>query len=82
MPDTKTIPLLETNLPDVALLARGKVRDIYDLEEHLLFVANLAAAVQTNGLLRVHVFLKGDEKLDRASFLHLALSHEVGALRA
>ncbi len=32
-------PLLETNLPDVPLLARGKVRDIYDLGSQLLIVA-------------------------------------------
>ncbi len=32
-------PLLETNIPDVPLLARGKVRDIYDLGDRLLIVA-------------------------------------------
>ncbi len=32
-------PLLETNLADVPLLARGKVRDIYDLGSQLLIVA-------------------------------------------
>jgi len=32
-------PLLETNFPDVPLLARGKVRDIYDLGSQLLIVA-------------------------------------------
>jgi phosphoribosylaminoimidazole-succinocarboxamide synthase len=32
-------PLLETNLPGVPLLARGKVRDIYDLGSQLLIVA-------------------------------------------
>jgi phosphoribosylaminoimidazole-succinocarboxamide synthase len=32
-------PLFETNLPDVPLLARGKVRDIYDLGDKLLIVA-------------------------------------------
>jgi phosphoribosylaminoimidazole-succinocarboxamide synthase len=32
--------LLETNCPDLKLVARGKVRDIYDVnEESLLFVA-------------------------------------------
>jgi len=31
--------LLETNLPGVPLLTRGKVRDIYDLADHLLIVA-------------------------------------------
>jgi phosphoribosylaminoimidazole-succinocarboxamide synthase len=30
----------ETNLPDVRLLRRGKVRDIYELNEHLLLVAS------------------------------------------
>ncbi len=34
-----TQPLLETNLPDVPLLSRGKVRDIYDLGSQLLIVA-------------------------------------------
>ncbi len=34
-----TEPLIETNLPDVPLLARGKVRDIYDLGSQLLIVA-------------------------------------------
>jgi phosphoribosylaminoimidazole-succinocarboxamide synthase len=32
-------PLLETSFPDVPLLARGKVRDIYDLGSQLLIVA-------------------------------------------
>jgi len=32
--------ILETNLPGVPLLKRGKVRDIYDLGEHLLVVAS------------------------------------------
>jgi phosphoribosylaminoimidazole-succinocarboxamide synthase len=32
-------PLIETNLADVSLLARGKVRDIYDLGSQLLIVA-------------------------------------------
>jgi len=31
-------PILKTEFPDVALLKRGKVRDIYDLGEHLLLV--------------------------------------------
>ncbi len=31
--------LLQTNFPNLKLLARGKVRDIYDLNEHLLIVA-------------------------------------------
>jgi phosphoribosylaminoimidazole-succinocarboxamide synthase len=30
----------ETNLPDLKLVGRGKVRDIYDLGEHLLIVAS------------------------------------------
>jgi phosphoribosylaminoimidazole-succinocarboxamide synthase len=34
-----TEPLIETNLADVPLLARGKVRDIYDLGSQLLIVA-------------------------------------------
>jgi len=34
-----TQPLLETSFPDVPLLARGKVRDIYDLGSQLLIVA-------------------------------------------
>ena len=32
-------PVFETNLPGLNLLARGKVRDIYDLGDHLLIVA-------------------------------------------
>ena len=32
-------PILETNLPKLHLLTRGKVRDIYDLGENLLIVA-------------------------------------------
>jgi len=31
--------VLETNLPDLSLLNRGKVRDIYDLGDRLLIVA-------------------------------------------
>ncbi|BEQ15651.1 phosphoribosylaminoimidazolesuccinocarboxamide synthase [Desulfoferula mesophila] len=34
-----TLPVHETNLEGVALKARGKVRDIYDLGDHLLIVA-------------------------------------------
>ena len=33
-----TPPLIETDLPGLMLLNRGKVRDLYDLGEHLLFV--------------------------------------------
>ena len=32
-------PLLETHLPGVPLLGRGKVRDLYDLGDRLLIVA-------------------------------------------
>ncbi|MFZ5586864.1 MAG: phosphoribosylaminoimidazolesuccinocarboxamide synthase [Thermodesulfobacteriota bacterium] len=32
--------VMETNLPDLKLVGRGKVRDIYDLGEHLLIVAS------------------------------------------
>ncbi|MCL6494363.1 MAG: bacillithiol biosynthesis cysteine-adding enzyme BshC [Ignavibacterium sp.] len=32
-------PLMYTDMPDLRLLNRGKVRDIYDLGEHLLIVA-------------------------------------------
>jgi phosphoribosylaminoimidazole-succinocarboxamide synthase len=39
MPVTSSTPLLETNLPGIEPIARGKVRDIYDAGEHLLFVA-------------------------------------------
>ncbi|HHS48520.1 MAG TPA: phosphoribosylaminoimidazolesuccinocarboxamide synthase, partial [Desulfurella acetivorans] len=31
--------VLETNLEDVKLLKRGKVRDVYDLDDKLLIVA-------------------------------------------
>jgi phosphoribosylaminoimidazole-succinocarboxamide synthase len=32
-------PVFETNFPGLTLRGRGKVRDIYDLGEHLLIVA-------------------------------------------
>ncbi len=35
MPDV----IMETNLPDLRLLRRGKVRDVYDLGDHLLIIA-------------------------------------------
>jgi phosphoribosylaminoimidazole-succinocarboxamide synthase len=34
-----SVPLVETALDDLTLTARGKVRDIYDLGDHLLIVA-------------------------------------------
>lgn len=39
MTDTLIEGILETNLPEVPLLKRGKVRDVYDLGDKLLFVA-------------------------------------------
>lgn len=39
MIDDETDIILKTDLPDVRLVKRGKVRDIYDLGEHLLLVA-------------------------------------------
>lgn len=39
MPVTSSTPLLETTLEGVQPIARGKVRDIYDAGEHLLFIA-------------------------------------------
>jgi phosphoribosylaminoimidazole-succinocarboxamide synthase len=39
MPTTQPAVLLETNMPDCALLARGKVRDVYSLGDKLLIVA-------------------------------------------
>lgn len=39
MIDDETEIILKTELPDVRLVKRGKVRDIYDLGEHLLLVA-------------------------------------------
>lgn len=39
MPVTSSTPLLQTNLDGLEPIARGKVRDIYDAGEHLLFVA-------------------------------------------
>jgi phosphoribosylaminoimidazole-succinocarboxamide synthase len=49
-----TQALLHTNLPGVPLHSRGKVRDIYDLGEHLLIVASdrISAfdAVMPNGI--------------------------------
>ena len=32
--------LLETNMPTLKMVNRGKVRDIYDLGEHLLLVTS------------------------------------------
>jgi phosphoribosylaminoimidazole-succinocarboxamide synthase len=37
--DTNAPPLLETKLPGITLWKRGKVRDVYDLEDRLLVVA-------------------------------------------
>ncbi len=34
-----TKPVFETNFSDLTLLQRGKVRDIYDLDDKLLLVA-------------------------------------------
>ena len=31
--------LLQTEMPDIKLFARGKVRDVYDLDDRLLIVA-------------------------------------------
>lgn len=31
--------LLQTNMPDLKLIARGKVRDLYEVEGNLLLVA-------------------------------------------
>lgn len=39
MPVTSKTPLLETSLPGVEKIAQGKVRDIYDAGDKLLFVA-------------------------------------------
>ncbi len=37
--DPKAPPLLQTHLPGISLLKRGKVRDVYDLGDRLLIVA-------------------------------------------
>jgi len=37
--DHQAPPLLTTNLPDIPVFKRGKVRDVYDAGEHLLLVA-------------------------------------------
>jgi phosphoribosylaminoimidazole-succinocarboxamide synthase len=39
MPTLDRQPLLETNIPDVKLWRKGKVRDVYDLGDRLLIVA-------------------------------------------
>jgi phosphoribosylaminoimidazole-succinocarboxamide synthase len=39
MPNTKQTVLLETNLPGIKLFSRGKVRDVYELDDKLLVVA-------------------------------------------
>ena len=57
---TKVQTVFETNLPDVKLLTRGKVRDIYDLGDEILVVATdrisafdsvLATPIRTTELL-------------------------------
>ena len=40
MTETGTSVLLESNLPGVELVARGKVRDVYQAGEHILFIAS------------------------------------------
>ncbi len=40
MTETETSVLLESNLPGVELVARGKVRDVYQAGEHILFIAS------------------------------------------
>ncbi len=35
----KTVPVVETNFPDLHLIHRGKVRDLYEVEDKLLMVA-------------------------------------------
>jgi phosphoribosylaminoimidazole-succinocarboxamide synthase len=39
MPGLSSTAIFETTLPELTLRARGKVRDIYDVGDHLLFVA-------------------------------------------
>ena len=39
--------LLETNLPGLELLGRGKVRDVYGLDDRLLIVATTASRPST-----------------------------------
>ena len=40
MTETETSILLESNLPGVELIARGKVRDVYQAGENILFIAS------------------------------------------
>lgn len=40
MTDSAATPVFRTELPGIPLVARGKVRDIYDLGDRLLFVAS------------------------------------------
>ena len=40
MTETEASVLLESNLPGVELVARGKVRDVYQAGEHILFIAS------------------------------------------
>ncbi len=40
MTETETSVLLESNLPGVELVARGKVRDVYQAGENILFIAS------------------------------------------
>jgi phosphoribosylaminoimidazole-succinocarboxamide synthase len=39
MTEKQLQPVLETKFPDIKLMKRGKVRDVYDLGDHLLMVA-------------------------------------------
>ncbi len=39
MTEKQMQPVLETEFPDIKLMKRGKVRDVYDLGDHLLMVA-------------------------------------------
>src|SRR3970282_1344238 len=39
MTRAESVPVMTTELPGLRLLSRGKVRDVYDLGDHLLLVA-------------------------------------------
>ncbi len=42
-------PVLETNLKNLPLIAKGKVRDIYEVDEnHMLIVTSISSFASTN----------------------------------
>lgn len=82
--------LLNSTVPELRLLSRGKVRDIYDLEDALLFVATdriscfdvvLPTPIPDKGRVLTHLsrfWFKQSESVVRNHFLTMDLSLAVG----